>query len=183
MTIVDAFGDLRPRNRAQRCDWYYRYGFHTNDHDGADLEPDPGGNPIGRRWTMKDSLAVIKVKGKVLKFVAWIDHPDTDVRPGARRESGRIRSWSTKAICAATPLFLDIPATPGKTHMVIETAIDRTVAPERSRQPRYARARTVDPRLGLAIVDADYSCRRSFPGRRGWCRRCAAAATPRRRGR
>ena len=30
---------------------------------------------------MKDSLAVIPVKGKVLKFVAWIDHPDGDVRP------------------------------------------------------------------------------------------------------
>ncbi len=31
MTIVDAFGDLRPHNRAQRFDWYYRYGFHVND--------------------------------------------------------------------------------------------------------------------------------------------------------
>ncbi len=30
---------------------------------------------------MKDSLAVIPVKGKVLKFVAWIDHPDVDVTP------------------------------------------------------------------------------------------------------
>ena len=30
---------------------------------------------------MKDSLAVIPVKGKVLKFVAWIDHPDSDVKP------------------------------------------------------------------------------------------------------
>ena len=77
----DAFGDLRPHNRAQRWDWYYRYGFYTNDRDGTDLEPDPGGNPIGRRWTMKDSLAVIPVKGKVLKFVAWIDHPDSDVKP------------------------------------------------------------------------------------------------------
>ena len=34
MTTVDAFGDLRPRNRAQRFDWYYRYGFYTNDSDG-----------------------------------------------------------------------------------------------------------------------------------------------------
>ena len=64
MTIVDAFGDLRPRNRAERFDWYYRYGF-TPTTDGTDLEPDPGGNPIGRRWTMKNSLAVIQVKGKV----------------------------------------------------------------------------------------------------------------------
>ena len=31
MTTVDAFGDLRPHNRAQRWDWYYRYGFVTND--------------------------------------------------------------------------------------------------------------------------------------------------------
>jgi hypothetical protein len=57
VTTVDAFGDLRPHNRAQRWDWYYRYGFHTNDRDGSDLEPDPGGNPIGRRWTMQNSLA------------------------------------------------------------------------------------------------------------------------------
>ena len=63
-TTVTAFGDLRPHNRAQRWDWYYRYGFHTNDNDGADLEGDPGGNPIGRRWTMKDSLAVIPSQGQ-----------------------------------------------------------------------------------------------------------------------
>ena len=98
MTTVDAFGDLRPHNRAQRFDWYYRYGFYTNDNDGTDLEPDPGGNPIGRRWTMKDSLAVIPVKGKTLKFVAWIDHPDSRREAGAHARSGRTRSWSTKAI-------------------------------------------------------------------------------------
>ena len=32
----------------------------------------------------------------------------------------------------ASPLFLDIPATPGKTHMVIETSIDRTWRPSDS---------------------------------------------------
>ena len=53
------------------------------------LEPDPGGNAVGRRWTMKDSLAVIPVKGKVLKFVAWIDHPDSDVKPVHTRSLGR----------------------------------------------------------------------------------------------
>ena len=55
----------------------------------TDLEKDPGGNPIGRRWTMKNSLAVIQVKGKVLKFVAWIDHPDSDVAPVHTRSLGR----------------------------------------------------------------------------------------------
>ena len=54
--------------------------FHQRN-DGADLKPDPGGNPVGRRWTLKDSLAVIPVKGKALKFVAWIDHPDSDAKP------------------------------------------------------------------------------------------------------
>ena len=131
MTTVDAFGDLRPRNRAQRWDWYYRYGFHTNDNDGADREPDPGGNPIARRWTMKDSLAVIPVKGKVLKFVAWIDHPDSDAKPV------HTRVWADSKLVfegdlKRTPLMLDIPATPGKSHMLIETAIDRTWRPSDS---------------------------------------------------
>jgi hypothetical protein len=128
ITTVDAFGDLRPHNRAQRWDWYYRYGFFTNDRDGTDLEPDPGGNPIGRRWTMKDSLAVIRVKGTVLKFVAWIDHPDADAKPV------HARVWADSKLVfegdlRRAPLMLDIPATPGKTHMVIETAIDRTWRP------------------------------------------------------
>ncbi len=127
-TVVDAFGDLRPHNRAQQFDWYYRYGFHTNDNDGTDLEPDPGGNPIGRRWTMKDSLAVIKVKGKVLKFVAWIDHPDSDQKPV------HTRVWADSKLVyegdlKRTPLIMDIPATPGKTHMLIETSIDRVWRP------------------------------------------------------
>jgi hypothetical protein len=128
MTLVDAFGDLRPAHRAERFDWYYRYGYHTNDHDGTDLEPDPGGNPIGRRWTTKDSLAVIKVRGKVLKFVAWIDHPDSDLRPV------HTRVWADSTLVfegdlKRAPLMMDIPATPGKTHMILETSIDRTWRP------------------------------------------------------
>lgn len=130
-TTVTAFGDLRPYNRAQRWDWYYRYGFHTNDNDGADLEGDPGGNPIGRRWTMKDSLAVIRVKGSILNFVAWIDHPDADLKPV------HIRVWADsmlvyEGLLRRTPLMLDIPATPGKTHMLLETSIDRTWRPSDS---------------------------------------------------
>jgi hypothetical protein len=131
MTTVDAFGDLRPYNRAQRWDWYYRYGFHTNDIDGADREPDPGGNPIPRRWTMRKSLAVIQVKGKVLKFVAWLDHPDSDQRPV------HTRVWADSKLVfegdlRRAPLMLDIPATPGKTHMLLETEIDRTWRPSDS---------------------------------------------------
>lgn len=131
MTTVDAFGDLRPRNRAERWDWYYRYGYYTNDLDGTDLEKDPGGNPIGRRWTMKDSLAVIKVQGKTLKFVAWNDHPDSDVKPV------HTRVWADSKLVfegdlKRAPLMLDIPATPGKTHMLIETSIDRTWRPSDS---------------------------------------------------
>jgi hypothetical protein len=131
ITTVDAFGDLRPHHRAERWDWYYRYGFYTNDRDGTDLEPDPGGNPIGRRWTMKDSLAVIRVKGTVLKFVAWIDHPDADVKPV------HARVWADSRLVyegdlRRAPLMLDIPATPGKTHMRIETAIERTWRPSDS---------------------------------------------------
>lgn len=145
MTTVDAFGDLRPANRAERWDWYYRYGYHPNDHDGSDLEPDPGGNPIGRRWTMKDSLVVIPVKGKVLKFVAWVDHPDADVRPVHTRvwaDSNLVFEGDLKR----APLLLDIPATPGKTHLRLETSVDRTFKPsdQGSRDSRE---------LGLSIRD------------------------------
>jgi len=144
-TTVDAFGELRPRERAQRFNWYYRYGYHTNDADGYDLEPDPGGNPIGRRWTMQKSLAVIPVKGKVLKFVAWVDHPDKDSKPV------HTQVWADSELVyegdLRTPLFLDIPATPGKTHMILETAIDRTFRPSDSGTNNDRR------NLGLSIRD------------------------------
>ena len=147
MTAVNAFGDLRPANRAERFNWYYRYGYHTNLADGADLEPDPGGNPIRRRWTMKDSLAVIPVKGKVLKFVAWLDHPDADVK------RVHVQVWADSQLVYdgnrnREPLFLDIPATPGKTHMRIETSVDRTF------KPSEANPGSSDRRdLGLSIRD------------------------------
>jgi hypothetical protein len=145
-TTVDAFGELRPRERAQRFNWYYRYGYHTNDNDGTDLEPDPGGNPIGRRWTMEQSLAVIPVKGRVLKFVAWVDHPDADTRPVHTQvwADGRL---VYEGDLGRTPLFMDIPATPGKTHMILETKIDRTFRPSDDGKSRDRRA------LGLSIRD------------------------------
>jgi hypothetical protein len=123
-TVVNATGDLRPRERAQRWNWYYRYGFVQPD----DVEPDPGGNAVGRRWTQEQSLAVIPVKGKVLKFVAWIDHPDADTNPV------HTQVWADSLLVyegdlRRTPLFIDIPATPGKTFMVIETKIDRLWRP------------------------------------------------------
>ena len=130
-TTIDAFGELRPRERAQRFNWYYRYGYHTNEENGYDLEKDPGGNPIGRRWTMKKSLAVIPVQGKVLKFVAWVDHPDRDRKPV------HTQVWADSKLVyegdlRGTPLFMDIPATPGTTHMILETAVDRTFRPSDS---------------------------------------------------
>ena len=127
MTTVDAFGDLRPRERAQRWDWFYRYGFVHPD----DVEPDPGGNPVGRRWTTEQSLAVIPVKGRVLKFVAWVDHPDADVNPV------QVRVWADSALLyegalKRSPLLLDIPAKPGEKYMVLETSIDRLFRPSDS---------------------------------------------------
>jgi hypothetical protein len=138
-TVVDAFGVLRPRERAQRFGWFYRYGL-------SELEDDPGGNPVGRRWTMKDSLAVIPVKGKVLKFVAWIDHPDSDVKPV------HVRIWADSNLVyegdmRRSPLFLDIPGTPGKTHMVLQTSIDRLWRPSDAGNSRDRRE------LGLSIRD------------------------------
>jgi hypothetical protein len=145
-TSLNALGDLRPPSRAERFNWYYRYGYHINNNDGFDREPDPGGNPIMRRWTMKKSLAVIPVKGKVLKFVAWVDHPDADTNPV------HTQVWADSKLVyegdlRRSPLFLDIPATLGKTHMVLETSIDRTWRPSDHGNP-------VDSRdLGLSIRD------------------------------
>jgi O-Antigen ligase len=144
LTAVDAFGNLRPRNRAERIGWYYRYGYHISN-DGADVEADPGGNAIGRRWTMKRSLAVIPVKGKVLKFVAWVDHPDADANPihtQVYADSMLVYEGDLRR----TPLFIDIPATAGKTYMTIETAVDRTF------RPSDAGSRD-DRELGLSIRD------------------------------
>jgi hypothetical protein len=140
-TVVDAFGDLRPRERAQRFNWYYRYGYVFPD----DVEKDPGGNPVGRRWTMKQSLAVIPVRGKVLKFAAWVDHPDADVKPV------HTQVWADSVLVYEgdlkhTPLFLDIPATPGKKYLVLETKIDRLWRPSDS-------GRRDRRELGLSIRD------------------------------
>ena len=126
-TLVDAFGDLRPRERAQRWGWFYRYGFVQPD----DVEADPGGSPVGRRWTMKQSLAVIPVKGRVLKFVAWTDHPDADTKPV------HVLVWADSELLyegdlRRSPLFLDIPAKPGRKHMILETQIDRLWRPSDS---------------------------------------------------
>jgi O-antigen ligase len=120
-TLLDANGDLRPRNRSMRFNWFYKYGM-------SEVELDPGANPVGRRLTMQDSLAVIQVKGKVLKFVAWVDHPDAEQRPV------HTRVWADGMLIyegdmRRDPLFIDIPATPGKTHMILETSVDRVWRP------------------------------------------------------
>lgn len=122
-TIVDARGELWPRNRSVRFGWFYKYGM-------SELEPDPGGNPVQRRWTtMPKSLAVVPVGGKILKFVAWIDHPDGDERPVKTRVWADGKLVFDGEIRRSAPLFLDIPAIPGRTHMVLETEIDRLWAP------------------------------------------------------
>jgi hypothetical protein len=139
MTAVDARGALRPRHRAERFDWFYRYGI-------GELEADPGGNPIQRRWTGPEALVVIPVKGKVLKFVAWIDHPDGDENPPhvtVRADSRVIYDGPMKR---SAPLFTDIPATPGKTHIVLETSVDREYRP-------IDHGGTDRRRLGLSIRD------------------------------
>ena len=81
ITYADARGDLLPRNRSMRFGWDYRYGIKGP-------EPVPDGGP-GRRWADLKSLSVVPVRGKVLKFVAWIDHPDGDERPVHVRVLGR----------------------------------------------------------------------------------------------
>ena len=140
MTVVSARGDLWPRNRSVRFDWFYKYGM-------SEPEPDPGGNPVQRRWTIAPrSLAVVPVNGTVLKFVAWIDHPDGDERPVKTKVWADGTLVFNGEIRRSAPLFLDIPATPGRSHMILETEIDRLWAPRDHGQR--------DPRaLGLSIRD------------------------------
>ena len=119
---VDARGDLLPRNRSIRFGWDYEYGI-------ADPEPDPDGGP-GRRWAGLRSMSTVPVRGKVLKFVAWIDHPDGNERPV------HVRVWADSRIVYEGDLKrppeairLDIPAHPGRTHMVVETEVSRLWRP------------------------------------------------------
>ena len=140
MTVVSARGDLWPRNRSMRFGWFYRYGL-------SEPEPDPGGNPVQRRWTvMPRSLAVVPVNGKVLKFVAWIDHPDGDERPVKTKVWADGTLVFNGEIRRSAPLLLDVPATPGRSHLILETEIDRLWAP-RDYGQRDRRA------LGLSIRD------------------------------
>ena len=137
-TIVDARGDLWPRNRSMRFGWFYKYGM-------SEPEPDPGGNPVQRRWTiMPKSLAVVPVNGKVLKFVAWIDHPDGDERPVKTKVWADGKLVFDGEIKRSAPLLLDIPATPGRSHLILETEIDQVVGAAGLRAARSAGARAVD---------------------------------------
>lgn len=139
VTWADARGSLLPRERAIRFDWPYAYGY-------MDLEPDPGGNPVGRRWTWEEAVAVIPVKGKVLKFVAWIDHPDGDDNPPHVRVRADNKTVYEGPLKRSAPLFIDIPAAPGASHMTLETSIDRLYRPaEHGSRDRRA--------LGLSIRD------------------------------
>lgn len=138
ITYADARGDLLPRYRSIRFGWDYRYGI-------KDPEPTADGGP-GRRWVDRKSLSVVPVKGKVLKFVAWIDHPDGDERPV------HVRVWVDRKIIydddlkRSASILRDIPAPPGQTHIVVETEISRTWRPRDFGRP--------DSReLGLSIRD------------------------------
>lgn len=118
-TYASARADLLPQHRAQRFGWYYRYGLH-------DLErPRDGGR--GRIWTMKESLAVIPVEGRVLKFVCWIDHPDSDPVD--------VKVWADSKLVLSVQLrksenaAIDIPAPPGERRMIIQTSVSRTFRP------------------------------------------------------
>ena len=86
---VDAIGDLRPAHRAERFDWFYRLRHAASSSRSRRQSDRP---PLDRSST----LAVVPVKGKVLKFVAWIDHPDGDANP-PHVGVGRLEARCTKA--------------------------------------------------------------------------------------
>ncbi|MDP2055333.1 MAG: O-antigen ligase family protein [Acidobacteriota bacterium] len=121
LTYADARGDLRPRNRSMRFGWDYRYGISN-----PELSPD--GSP-GRRWTELRSLSMVPVKGKVLKFVAWVDHPDADERPVHTRVWADKRLVYDDGLKRSAAIFLDLEPAPGQTHLMIETEISRMWSP------------------------------------------------------
>ena len=95
---------------------------------------------------MKNSLAVIPVKGKVLKFVAWIDHPDADVKPV------HAQVWADSKLVYEGDLQARAadPRHSGDAGQDVHAPrdVDRSdVAPERFRQPRSAAS------SGLSIRD------------------------------
>lgn len=139
VTYAGARGDLRPRNRSMRFGWEYRYGLGI-------LERDAAGQPERRTSFDHRSLSVSQVKGRVMKFAAWIDHPDGDEKPV------HVRVWADSKLVydgelkRSSAILQDIPATPGRTHMVIESEISRLWQPrDYGRNDRRV--------LGLSIRD------------------------------
>lgn len=139
VTFADARGDLRPPNRSMRFGWEYRYGL-------GGLERDAAGVPERRTTFDYRSASVTPVNGRVLKLAAWIDHPDGDDHPV------HVRLWADAKLVydadlkRSAAILLDVPATPGRSHMVIESEISRLWRPS-----DHGRN---DPRvLGLSIRD------------------------------
>ena len=139
ITFADARGDLRPRNRAIRFGWEYAQGI-------GDLERSANGSP-GRRWTERRAITQVPVKGRSLKFVGWVDHPDADENPV------HVKVWADSRLVfegdlkrPPSAVNIDIPATPGKSHLLLETEVSRVWWPRTygHRDPRQ---------LGLSIRD------------------------------
>lgn len=140
-TYAVAVGDLRPAERAVRFGWYYRYGIY-------DLEQPPDGTPF--RWTMRRAAAVIPVEGRVLRFEAWVDHPDADAQPVTVRVWADDRLVATESRRRGERVQADIPAVSGRPRMIIRTEVDRAWRP-------VEHAGT-DPReLGIAIADWNWT--------------------------
>jgi hypothetical protein len=122
ITYASARGSLLPRHRAERFGWNYTGGLY-------DLERNKDGTP-GRRFTHLRSMATIPVKGKVLKFVAWIDHPDANEHPVRVRVRADGRDYFDGELKRPPEsIQLDIPAQPGATDLILETWISRTFRP------------------------------------------------------
>jgi len=137
LTMAAARGDLLPPHRAERFGWPYNFGISA-------LEQTPDG--LGRRWTTERSLSTIPVQGRVLKLVAWVEHPDADQHPVHLRIVADGRQVFEGDLKRASAIYLDIPATPGRSTLVLETFIDRTFRPS-----NYGSRDRRD--LGLAIQD------------------------------
>jgi O-Antigen ligase len=138
LTFAAARGDLLPRHRAARFGWDYSGGI-------SDLEPNADGTP-GRRWTGLKAMSTIPVRGKVLKFVGWIDHPDADAKPVHVEVWADGKSVFDGDLKRTDAIRVDIPAREGHAQMVLHMEISRTFRPS-----EFGRRDRRD--LGLAVQD------------------------------
>jgi hypothetical protein len=140
-TFAAGQAELRPPTRAARFGWDYTYGFYALER-GADGE--------AFRWTQREGVSVVEVKGTVLHLKAWVYHPDASRRPV------QIRVWVNSELAIDTELrdssaiTREVPVQATVDRVVVRTWVDRVWRPS-----DYGSADRRE--LGIAVADWKFS--------------------------